>query len=70
MMKCRIFDRLEYGRVVGQTVTKRAALPDGEFQIDEYVWPDRTIWFVQSDNFTEDEREAVYEALKEQAGAG
>ena len=51
----------------GMTVSKNPALPDGDFQIDEFTWPDATLWFVASDKFTADERQLIYEKWKQTA---
>ena len=44
----------------GWTVSRRQKLPEGEFGITEYKWGKIALWFVDRDNFTSDEREAVY----------
>lgn len=40
----------------GFTVSKRKRLPPGDFRITEYLWGEFALWFVDADNFTEDER--------------
>lgn len=55
----------EPGKPGGVTVSKHATLPAGDFGITEYVWPDRTLWFVDSDKFTADERQAAHEGRYE-----
>jgi hypothetical protein len=47
----------------GLTVSKRATLPEGDFMITEYCWGAMALWFVDSDNFTADERQSAYEAF-------
>lgn len=44
----------------GITVSKSARLPDGDFQITEYVWGVGSLWFVDSDKFTSDERQLAW----------
>jgi hypothetical protein len=44
----------------GVTVSKSKQLPDGDFRITEYRWPDVVLWFVDQDKFTPDERQAAY----------
>jgi hypothetical protein len=46
----------------GCTVSRQEKLPDGDFRITEYEWPLATLWFVDSDKFTSDERQAAYVA--------
>lgn len=47
----------------GVTVSRTGKLPTGDFRITEWCWPDGvTLWFVDGDNFTEDERQAAYRA--------
>ena len=48
----------------GVTVSKRFALPDGDFTITEYSWGKLTLWFVDSDEFTADERKAAVRAYR------
>ena len=43
----------------GYTVTKKPALPIGDFRITEFNWPDMTLWFIDDDKFTADEREGA-----------
>lgn len=44
----------------GYTVSKRSTLPEGDFQITEYRWGKDLLCFVDTDNFTEAERQAAY----------
>ena len=44
----------------GLTISKRNSLPEGEFGVMEYHWPDLILWFVEVDEFTCDERQDVY----------
>lgn len=52
----------------GITVSRSEELIDDIFAITEYVWGDVSLWFVDSDNFTADEREAAYIAFLGMAG--
>jgi hypothetical protein len=45
----------------GVTVSRSKELPAGDFGITEYFWGDTSLWFVDDDNFTDDERQAAYE---------
>ena len=45
------------GVPAGWTVTKGGNLPDGDFKITEYSWGDQKLWFLDSDNFTADDRQ-------------
>lgn len=49
-----------YGRPAGITVSKRHELPSGEFGITEYTWGNVSLWFVDDDHFTADERQFAY----------
>ncbi len=42
------------------TVSKSPRLPDGDFQITKYLWDFGSLWFVDSDNFTPDERQLAW----------
>ncbi len=65
-MKLWFHNRLpEPGKPGGVTVSKRETLPAGDFGITEYCWPDRSLWFVDSDNFTANERQAAHYGLYE-----
>jgi hypothetical protein len=60
-----VFAREAYkGAPAGLTVTKHEALPVGEFGLTEYTWDDLDLWFVDGDEFSDDERQAAYEAVK------
>jgi len=52
----------------GITVSKRDALPAGEFGITEYLWGGVTLWFVDQDECTADERQSAYYAFLEMEG--
>jgi len=54
----------------GLTISKTETLPDGDFIIDEYTWPQDnvTLWFVQADGFDEDERQYVKDVVTEWGG--
>lgn len=58
-----LFNRMADGQnPAGTTVSKQPELPAGDFRITEYKWPRMTLWFVDADRFTADERQAVYES--------
>lgn len=68
MMGFHLHDRAanhEAGDPGGETVSKNAKLPEGDFGITEFIWPDMNLWFVDEDEFTEDEREEVHDMLLE-----
>lgn len=44
----------------GWTVTKNPTLPKGDFRITEHTWGSVTLWFVDADKFTADERQRAY----------
>lgn len=48
----------------GYTVSKKSELPNGDFRITEYKWPDANLWFVDEDEFDADERQDVYLSYK------
>lgn len=47
----------------GITVSKRSTLPKGDFRITEYSWGADSLWFVDDDKFSDDERRRAYEAF-------
>jgi len=47
----------------GFTVSKKAKLPDGDFKITEHIWPNISLWFVDTDAFSADERQSAYMAF-------
>lgn len=47
----------------GWTVSKRKKLPKGDFRATEYVWGPTSLWFVDQDNFTEEERQQAYRSF-------
>jgi len=49
----------------GITVSRKPELPKGNFKITEYHWGSTSLWFIDKDNFTADERESVYQDLIE-----
>jgi len=58
------YEREEDGGVpAGLTVSKRENLPDGDFRITEHTWPSLTLWFLDDDEFSADEREGAYRAF-------
>lgn len=48
----------------GVTVSKYDTLPTGDFGITEYGWGNVSLWFVDSDKFTADERQSAYENFR------
>ncbi len=48
----------------GLTVSKQSQLPDGDFHLTEYCWGRVSLWFVDADEFTADERQNAYEYLQ------
>ena len=50
----------EPGKPAGLTVSKTASLPDGDFLLIEYTLGGALLCFVDSQNFTADERQAAY----------
>ena len=56
------FDRVgTVGHPAGMTISKQSKLPDGDFRITEYCWGAVSLWFIDADEFTADERQAAYE---------
>lgn len=55
------FERIQDGdKPGGVTVTKHGELPRGDFAITEFCWGDVSLWFVDADNFSANERQAAY----------
>ena len=52
------------GNPGGITVSKQETLPAGDFRITEYrwgrEWSGASLWFVDADRFTADERQEAY----------
>ena len=46
----------------GFTVSKKATLPNGDFKITEFAWPNMILWFIDGDAFSADERQGAYVA--------
>lgn len=46
----------------GITISKCRPLPSGDFGITEYSWGSLSLWFVDDDEFTADERQIAYMA--------
>lgn len=44
----------------GITVSKTPMLPEGDFIINEFVWVGRTLWFIQDQDFTQEERDVAF----------
>ena len=44
----------------GTTVSKRAKLPSGDFGLTEYRWGEVSLYFLDSDKFTADERQEAF----------
>lgn len=65
-MKFYFFYRnAHHGDPAGVTVSKKPELPDGEFQLTEYVWQSHgyvSLWFIDDDKFTANQRNAAYKA--------
>lgn len=60
-----LFERLETPDCpAGITVSRKPKLPEGDFEIAPFSWPDLVLGFVVEDAFTADERQQIYEALK------
>ena len=54
--------RLPQGDVPGGFTVHKTALPtSGDFTIQEYIWGDLALWFVEDDEFSDDERQEAYE---------
>lgn len=47
----------------GMTVSKTPTLPPGVFGLNEFMWPDMTLWFITEHEFTEAERHAAHAAI-------
>lgn len=63
-MTIYFFERLESEYYpAGLTVSKNDVLPDGDFLITEFSWGGCTLWFIDADEFTDDERQTAYEAV-------
>jgi len=61
-MTVYLFPRLPCGDAPGGlTVSKRRRLPTGDFHVTEYTWGNVSLWFVDADKFTADERQEVFE---------
>lgn len=57
-------NRLRSGDVpAGITVSRSETLPVGDFTATEYCWGSVSLWFVDSDKFTKDERQKAYQAF-------
>ena len=70
-MKYYFFDRESDGtNPGGVTVSKKPLLPAGDFEIDEFIWPNATLWFVTSDAFTECERQESYQEIQNTKDGG
>ena len=68
-MKFYLFEREPNGEDPGGiTVSKKAELSKEDFDIDEHVWGDVSLWFVRDDEFNDDERQLVYEVFKQSRG--
>lgn len=60
------FPREPYqGNPGGITVSKNPELPEGDFQITEYSWGRRSLWFIDGDRFTGRERAMAYREASE-----
>lgn len=47
----------------GTTVSKRPLPKVGDFGITEWSWGELSLWFVDDDKFTADQRQAAYESF-------
>ena len=64
-MKFHYFERQEDGpNPAGVTVSKSDELPDGDFEITEYVWGVTSLWFINDDHFSADERQGCFQAIE------
>ncbi len=75
MTTFHLFKRMKDGNnPAGITVSKKPKLPRGDFGITEYSWGPLTLWFVDKDRFSADERHAVAVSFRGQGekagGAG
>lgn len=50
----------ELGSPAGFTISKTEALPEGDFRVTEFTWGNFTLWFIDQQEFTADERQAAY----------
>lgn len=58
-------ERMAHGdSPAGYTVSRDRVLPAGGFRITCHQWPDVELWFLDSDRFTADEREACARAFR------
>ena len=58
------FNKLEKCPIVdGITVSKSELSRSAKLQITEYVWGHISLWFVDDDKFTENERQGCFEAF-------
>lgn len=51
-------------------VSKTEPLPDGYFRLVEHTWGPVSLWFIERQNFTADERQAAYCGFIESEGKG
>lgn len=60
-------NRVAVGDVpAGITVSRQSKLPSGDFRITEYVWGPTSLWFLDKDKFTAEEREQCCRAYLQQ----
>jgi len=60
-LKFYYFERQAHGTdSAGVTVSKTETLPSGDFQVDEFCWPDVSLWFIADQSFSADERQEAY----------
>lgn len=52
-----VFNKLDCP--AGLTISKKAELPE-EFLCTEYIWGEISLWFVDEDQFTAEERQTVF----------
>jgi hypothetical protein len=71
-MKTKFYFFNRFGDCPGITASKNAVLPDGDFKITEYVFQRFgyvSLWFIDGDNFSANERERAYEQFLDGAKA-
>lgn len=61
MTLAHYFERQADGETpAGFTVSKKPDLPEGDFRITEFSWNNLSLWFIDADRFTADERQNSY----------
>ena len=63
--------RMPCGAVPGGMTVHKTPLPkQGDFTITEYLWGETALWFVDADDFSDDERQEAYETFLRMKAAG